>query len=213
MPVFPGTSQNEYTFTHKMEKGAHCNKGYLKHYTHNGSHVDAPFHFDTNGQTIDEIPIEHFVYEKPCIINKELFKSELISLELLQNYFSELTKADIVLFYTGYSKYRNKQEIFLDDFPTLSLDAAKYIREKLININAIAIDVISIESMANSPLTKNIVHRTLLEKNLYKTRPLLIYEDIDIGKVIDKKISRIYAFPLRIAGMDASPVNMVAEVE
>lgn len=213
MPVFPGTPQNEYIFTHNMNKGDHCNKGYFTHYTHNGSHVDAPFHFDNKGQTIDQIPIDYFIYNNPCIIAKKLLRSELISLELVKSSVNKINDADIILFYSGYSRYRNQKEIFLDDFPTLSLEAAKYIREKLTNIKAIAIDVISIESITSSAATKNIIHKTLLDTDLYPTEPLLIYEDINIARVIGKKINRIYAFPLRLEGMDASPVNMVAEIE
>lgn len=213
MPVFPGTPQDQFVFTHQMEEGAHCNKGYFVHYTHNGSHVDAPFHFHSKGKTIESIPIDRFVYKKPHIIAEKLSKSELISIDLIQKNIKEIKLADIILFYTGYSRYRDNTEIFLDDFPTMSLEAARYIREQLTNIKAIAIDVISIESIVTAPLTKNIVHKTLLDEDLYSTRSLLIYEDINIEKMIDKKIKQIYAFPLRLKGMDASPVNMVAEIE
>lgn len=213
MPVFPGVAQDQFIFTHQIRKGAHCNKGYFLHYTHNGSHVDAPFHFDGKGKTIDKIPIHCFVYEKPFIIAKKLSKSGFFPIETIQENIDEIRSADLILFYTGYSQFRDNNELFLDDFPTLSLEAARYIREEITNIKAIAIDVISIESIVNGPLTKNIVHKTLLDEALYPTRPLLIYEDINIHKVLNKKIKRIYAFPLRLVGMDASPVNMVAEVE
>jgi kynurenine formamidase len=35
---------------------------------------------------------------------------------------------------------------------------------------------------------------------------------VNIVKVLNKKIKKIYAFPLRLKDLDASPVNIVAEI-
>ena len=212
MPRYPGSPKPEIIPVTRMSQNNHSNTTVIKIYTHGGTHVDAPFHFYDKGKTIEQIPIEDFVYEHPLIIQKESKKSQLIEVEDLKQYNQKLYTADILFFYTGYCNLRNKPELYVDDFPSISEETAKFIRTELLNVKAIAIDTSSIESATLAPKTGRIVHRTLLDGDLYHTRPLLIYEDVNIGEILDKDIKRIYAFPLRLTGLDASPVNIVAEV-
>jgi len=212
MPIYPGSPKEEIIPNTRIKQDDPSNTTTLKHFLHNGTHVDAPFHFYNNGSTIDQIPIEDFVYRNPLIIHEELKKSEFLEVENLKKYSEELYLADILFFYTGYCKIRNNPALYMDNFPTISEETAKFIRTKLLNVKAIAIDVLSIESAILGPKTNFKVHKTLLDGNLYNTRPLLIFEDVNIGKILNKKIKKIYAFPLRLKGLDASPVNIVAEV-
>lgn len=212
MPIYPGSPEEEIVPVTRILQNDPSNTTTIKHFIHNGTHVDAPFHFYDKGNTIDQIPIEKFVYKKPLIIHKELKKSKLIEVEDLIKYGRELYSADILFFYTGYCKIRNKPDLYVDDFPAISEKTARFIRTELLNIKAVAIDVLSIESAISGPKTNFKVHKTLLDGDLYNTRPLLIFEDVNIGKVLNKKIKKIYAFPLRLKGLDASPVNIVAEI-
>lgn len=212
MPIYPGSPEEEIVPVTRMKQGNPSNTTSIKHFIHNGTHVDAPFHFYDKGNTIDQIPIEKFVYKKPLIIYKELKKSKLIEVEDLIKYGRELYSADILFFYTGYCKIRNKPDLYVDDFPAISEKTARFIRTELLNIKAVAIDVLSIESAISGPKTNFKVHKTLLDGDLYNTRPLLIYEDVNIGEILDKNIKKVYAFPLRLTGLDGSPVNIVAEI-
>jgi kynurenine formamidase len=212
-PIFPTNPKDEFVPISQIKKGGRCNKFYFSHCTHNGTHVDAPYHFYNKGKTIDRIPIDDFIYKSPLVVHKELTESEFITLDHLKFYNEKIYSADILLFYTGYSRFRSDAKKYANDFPSLSPEVAKFIRTELLNVKAIAIDVLSIESIVEAPKTKNIVHKTLLDGDLYSTRPLLIYEDVNIYPVLSKKISCIFSFPLRLKGLDASPVNIVAEVE
>ena len=51
-----------------MEDGAVCNLTAFSMCAHNGTHVDAPFHFIPDGKTIDQIPLEAFV--GPCWVSR-----------------------------------------------------------------------------------------------------------------------------------------------
>jgi arylformamidase len=212
MPIYPGSPEEEMIPVNRIKQGDPSNTTIFKHYIHNGTHVDAPFHFDDKGKTIDQIPIENFVYKNPLIIKKELTKSKLLRLEDLKQYETAIHTADILFFYTGYCENRNKPDLYADDFPAISEEAAKFIRTELLNVKAVAIDVLSIESAILGPRTNFKVHKTLLDGALYNTRPLLIYEDVNIGKILEKNIKKVYAFPLRLTGLDGSPVNIVAEI-
>lgn len=59
--VFPGDPQPVMTPLMRIEDGAVCNLIALNMCAHNGTHVDAPFHFIREGKTIDRIPVESFV--------------------------------------------------------------------------------------------------------------------------------------------------------
>ena len=212
MPVYPGSPEEKFTRNNQMSRGDHCNTSIITHYLHGGTHVDAPFHFYNKGKTIAQIPIEDFIYQHPLLIQKALKKSEFIEPEDLKAYGDALYTADILLFYTEYCKLRNDAARYADDFPALSEAAAKFIRTEVLNVKAVAIDVLSIESAILGPKENYKVHKTLLDGDLYSVRPLLIYEDVNIGKVLGQTMKRIYAFPLRLKGLEASPVNIVAEV-
>jgi len=211
-PVFPGSPHDEFIPHSRMSEGGECNTTTMNHFLHNGTHVDAPFHFDDKGKTIDQIPIEDFYYTKPLVVQKMLSKGELLQPEDIEAYGSFLYEADILLLCTGYHALRIDHDVYMDDFPTLSVEAAKLIRTKLLNIKAVAIDTISIESCRLGPQHNFPVHKTMLNSKLYRTRPVLIFEDVNIGSILMRQITRIFAFPLRLTGLDASPVSIVAEV-
>lgn len=212
MPVFPGSPNEEFIPYMRLSEGAICNSTNIHHFLHSGTHVDVPFHFDSNGKTVEEVDLEDFYYTKPLIIQKNLSKGGLIQPEDIKTYGSSLYEADILLMVTGYYALRNNQDVYMDDFPTLSAEAAKLIREDLVNVKAIAIDSLSVEGDILGPKQNHIVHKTLLAGDIYKNRPLLVFEDVNIGAVLGKKIIRIFAFPIRLAGLEAAPVSIIAEV-
>ena len=212
MPVFPGNPDEKFIPHLRIKDGKVCNSTMVHHFLHSGTHVDAPYHFDDKGRTIDQIPIEDFCYTRPLIIKKELSKGELIQPEDLKDYGMSLYKADILLICTGYYKIRDDRDAFMDDFPAFSAESAELVRKEQKNIKAIAIDSLSIESSTLGPQQDFMVHKTLLAGFNYNTRPVLIFEDVNIGAVLGKRIKRILAFPIRLTGLDAAPVAVVAEV-
>ena len=62
--VYPGDPAPERRPLLSMEDGQPCNLSALFLCAHNGTHVNAPFHFLPDGRTIDELGLEPFV--GPC---------------------------------------------------------------------------------------------------------------------------------------------------
>ena len=58
--VYPGDPQPVMTPQMRISDGAVCNLSALSMCAHNGTHVDAPFHFLRDGKTIDRIPLDSF---------------------------------------------------------------------------------------------------------------------------------------------------------
>lgn len=59
--VFPGDIAPEREELMRMSEGSLYNLSALRMCVHNGTHVDAPFHFINEGKRIDELALEHFV--------------------------------------------------------------------------------------------------------------------------------------------------------
>ncbi|WP_303803942.1 cyclase family protein [Ruminococcus flavefaciens] len=59
--VFPGDPAPKNTQLLSIKNGDVCNLTQLSMCAHNGTHVDAPFHFLTDGKTIDQLGLVPFV--------------------------------------------------------------------------------------------------------------------------------------------------------
>lgn len=59
--VYPGDPCPHMVRHLSVEKGDLCNLTEFSMCAHNGTHVDAPFHFIKDGKTIDEVRLEPFV--------------------------------------------------------------------------------------------------------------------------------------------------------
>ena len=59
--VFPGDPAPEARTLLRMESGDVCNLSALSMCAHNGTHIDAPYHFIREGKTVDALGLKPFV--------------------------------------------------------------------------------------------------------------------------------------------------------
>ena len=59
--VYPGDPSPEREIKLRISDGAVCNLTAFNMCAHNGTHVDAPYHFIDNGKTIDEVNLDRFI--------------------------------------------------------------------------------------------------------------------------------------------------------
>lgn len=64
--VYPGSDRPKRRIPRSIESGDKCNVTCLSTSVHNGTHVDAPYHFLEDGKKLDQIPLDHFV--GPCYV-------------------------------------------------------------------------------------------------------------------------------------------------
>lgn len=61
--VFPGDPSPKKEVLMLVSEGAVCNLSAFSMCAHNGTHVDAPYHFYENGKTLKEMPLEIWIGE------------------------------------------------------------------------------------------------------------------------------------------------------
>ena len=59
--VYPGDPSPQKQMLCSTDAGAVYNLTAFSMCAHNGTHIDAPYHFLPHGQTIDKLPLEHFI--------------------------------------------------------------------------------------------------------------------------------------------------------
>lgn len=59
--VYPGDAVPSYVRSASMDRGDVCNVTVITMCAHNGTHMDAPFHFVQDGKAIDELNLYHCI--------------------------------------------------------------------------------------------------------------------------------------------------------
>jgi kynurenine formamidase len=192
----------------RMSAGGHSNTSYIEMFAHTGTHIDAPWHFNPNGRQVMDFNIEDFVFSKVLQVEIPADAWEPIPVEAIKPYESRLNVSDALLIRSGFSKYRQSNpERYIEATPGLSVEAAQYL-SGFAGLRCIGVDFISIENIKHGRETGFPVHHALLDRGA----PIILLEDADLSAVGGLEISRLYLFPLRMVGLEASPVTAVAEV-
>ena len=89
--VYPGDPQPVREVKLKISEGAICNLTAFEMCAHNGTHVDAPFHFIDGEETIDKVPLDKFI--GPAYVAEH---NGDITAETAERILSEAKSADTV---------------------------------------------------------------------------------------------------------------------
>lgn len=182
---------------------------------HGGTHVDAPRHFSEHGLTVDEIPPEQLMGNAVVIhVDKEALKNKdyEVTVADIQNFekqYRPLNEQDIVLFYTGWSKYwPNKKQYMGSDklgdtknlhFPGISKEAAEYLVSR--KVKGIGLDTASLDTGHSED---SWAHRTLLGANIYGI------ENLTQLQLLPPIGATIIVSPMKIKGGSGGPARVFA---
>ncbi|OYT48656.1 MAG: hypothetical protein B6U85_01880 [Desulfurococcales archaeon ex4484_42] len=177
--------------------------------SHTGTHIDLPFHIDPQGYTLSEYTIDDFIFQQPILINIPKNDYEEITRKDLEPYRDQLGKADLLLIYTGFSKYRFTDPARYEErSPGFSVDGAKFIVEEFPNIRAVGVDLLGIENIGKAR-PEFPVHKVFLRRG----RKFFHIEDMNLEPAVGKKLLKVIVAPLWIPNIDGVPVTVIAEVE
>jgi len=208
-PLFGTNPPNVFKKIEHIKKGDHCNSTLVTFFSHNGTHIDTPHHFDEQGKKIVDYKIEDFIFESPRLIEIPKGEDEAIGIgDMLKNE-SEIQTCDLLLIRTGFYKKRGKKS-YVKSNPWIDNSAAIFLREQR-NLKAIGIDAISVSSFYHLDIGEE-THRILLVKDLHYSEPKLIVEDMKLSVNLNG-LKRVFVIPLFMDGADGAPCTVFAEVK
>lgn len=170
--------------------------------SHTGTHVDAPWHFEPRGKTLDRLPLRRFVAPghvldlRPCPAKARVGRSDLRAARARLE--SPINAGDTVLLRTGWERTRGTPS-YLFRNPGLSrAGAAELVRWR---VALVGIDTANIDAAGASSYP---AHHTLLRHGI----PVL--ENVANLAALVGRTFTVIALPLKLVGTTGSPVRLVA---
>ena len=173
--VYPGDPQPEMQRVQSTDNGDMCNLTRFDMCAHNGTHVDAPFHFLGDGKTIDEMGLVPYVGD--CYVARH---DGDVTKEDAENIMQKATAAGA------------SERILIGGDATVTLPAAEVFAGS-------GILLLGNESQTVGPLmAPKDVHLTLLGKEITLLEGIVL-KDVKEGKYF------LSAAPLNLGGCDGAP--------
>jgi arylformamidase len=187
--VFPGDTAFSARQVMRLSDGDACDVSTVELSVHTGTHVDAPSHFLPGAPTIDTVDLEQFI--GPARVVEVATRAGITVDELARLPIDGATR---VLFKTGSAP---DPGVFNLDFAYLTATAATALVER--GVRLVGIDTPSMDHAESKTLD---AHRALLTGGVAILENLWL-EDVEPGDY------ELIALPLKLAGLDASPVRAV----
>ncbi len=193
-PVWTGDKEVRIYRNRAIAAGADYNVSLLEMGVHTGTHMDAPYHVNDAGRTVDQIPLEQLVGQAQVVV----VPPEIETIDA--DFLAECRLAagvQRVLFKTRNSRFWNDQPLrFREDFIGVEASGARWLIEK--GVVLAGIDWFSISPM-NDLKTP---HEVLLCSGA------VILENLDLRKVPAGSYELI-CLPLKLAGTDGASVRAI----
>lgn len=179
--VFPGDPKPEKKIMMKIADGDICNLTAFSMCAHNGTHVDAPYHFINEGKGIDQVALEKF-----------------IGLAYVEAHEGDVTKEDAIAMLERAKKTKEgaQKKILIKGKATVTLEAAKVFADA-------NVDLVGNESQTVGPEDGPMaVHLELLGKEV------VLLEGIRLEKIPDG-VYMLNCAPLNLTDTDGAPCRAV----
>lgn len=177
------------------------NASTLHLYSHAGTHMDSPIHFNAGNLGIDEIPLEKCI--APCwvIDLTGIEPGSLINIQHLGNAKDKIQAGEGILLKTGWSQYVEQLGMYRNQLPRVSEELAHWCVSKGISI--VGVEPPSIADVNNmEELTR--VHQILLEAEITIVEGLTGLDQLESEKV------QFIALPLKYKKGDGAPCRAIA---
>lgn len=172
----------------------------LQLYSHVGTHMDAPLHFEVNRQSIDEIPTERFVTQAWVVNLSDIAPSSLITVNDMTPIANRIKKGQSLILRTDWSKKVNTKS-YRDELPRISRELALWLGEK--GIGLLGVESPSVADVNNIKEVTEI-HNILMENDI------IIVEGLTNLDQLSKEQITLIATPLKILRGDGAPARVLA---
>jgi arylformamidase len=190
---WPGDTAFQYELKWKMAEGATVNVGAVTMGVHNGSHADAPFHFEQGAATIERMPLETYLGEAVVVDITAKFETDRTR-QITITDLESAADAPRLLLKTGVWR---DSKVFPEWIPVIAPDVAEWLgkrKVKLLGLDLPSVDPIEAKVLVN--------HHALAAAGI------AIVESLDLSEV-SAGTYHFSALPLRISGGDAAPVRAI----
>lgn len=166
---------------------------------HNGTHADAPFHFDQAGTPIERMPVETYVGPAVVVDLTNRFgeigkRREEIGVEDIEAFSDSFDSAPRLILKTGLWQNSN---VFPDWIPVMGPGVVEWLKNRKVKL--LGLDLPSVDPIEAKKLTN---HHALAAARI------AIIESLDLNAV-EGGLYSLAALPLKIAGGDAGPVRAI----
>ncbi len=169
--------------------------------SHQGTHLDAPFHFYDDGKTIDQMDLAQF-YGPAHLVDLApggaLAPGTELTVAMFEPHAAKFTPGAKIVYRTGWDRQFGTPEFF-SAFPTLTLDAARWIAAR-------GIGMLGMDTPTPSVDWKE-CHLILLGPGV----EIVIVEALRGLERLPEQFL-FMGFPLNLKGRDGSPIRAVAAV-
>lgn len=197
--------RNKFTIIKKSDisKADVANDTFISSTVHIGTHIDMPYHFYEDGQTIEDYKASFWIFKKPLII--EIKQDELIIQDNLIDKLKNINNIgyDILIVKTGICHIRDDEKFWKENYG-FHPDIYNVVVNDFPDIRVFGFDSISVSSFSNRILGREAHNEFLNPKN-----PILLLEDMDLRDIDENtNIKEIIVSPLRIANCDGLPCTI-----
>lgn len=204
-------NRNQFVCEKKSDisKGDIANDSNINTTVHIGTHIDMPYHFFENGQTIKDFSIDYFKFKNVLFVDilptSPIIKDDLVN-KLHQ--VKDKENFELLVIKTGICNKRD-EEIFWKENYGFDPSIAEYLRINFPKIRVMGFDSISVSSFSNRMLGRE-AHKAFLNPD----NPILLLEDMDLRELNqNSKIKNLDIVPLRISKCDGLPCTIIAEID
>ena len=194
-PVFPLDPHTGF-ITHQTIEDTGYNITQIVMSTHVGTHLDAPHHFITGGRTVDKLDTGKCVGPAMVINMSHKKPKEEITIKDFAGFEKRIVKGSRVLIRTDWARFFPDKTYFFDT-PSITVETAGWLAER--EIGLLGVEVPSINSRDYTE-----VHKILLGKEIVVVEALTNLAELTRDEVY------FIALPLKLRGLDGSPVRAIA---
>lgn len=183
--------------SYKRKEGVWYVMSEITMWSHVGTHIESPFHYLREGKDVSAIPLHRLVGEAIVLNFTHKGCNEPITMEEMNERGRDIRDNDIVLLRTDLSRFYNTEHSH--DRPYLTFEAASWLVSR--NIACLGMDCSGFEIRG---LDDQPIHSILFNNDIPVIEHLTNLDQLSTDRVL------LIVLPLRIRGLDACPVRVVA---
>ena len=178
----------------------HWNATTLQIYSHAGTHMDSPYHFEVSNRTIDDYPVDRFFASCRVIDVPDCKPSQAIKPADLDLPAGITLSGKGILLRTGWSGFAGTNK-YRDELPRISPELANWLVKS--NVRMVGVEPPSIADV-NNPEELTSIHTILLKGDI-----IIIEGLCNLDKITATDV-QVIALPLKIHKGDGAPCRVIA---